>query len=80
MSRQHHDLHSDTKFFQLVEKGIKKFELRLNDRNFSKGDIINIIEYVKDTPTGRRISNLEIKYIFYGGMFGLSDDYVIFNW
>ena len=34
MSVQHHYLKTETPFWQAVEKGEKKFELRKNDRDY----------------------------------------------
>ena len=80
MSRQHHRIKCETQYYQAVEQGLKKFEIRKNDRNYKIGDIVYLEETVCGVKTGRVIDQLEIRYIFYGGKFGLSDDYVIFNW
>lgn len=32
MSRKHHYLKTETEYYQAVEEGIKRFELRKNDR------------------------------------------------
>lgn len=78
--RQHHDLKTETKYYQAVESGIKKFELRKNDRNYKIGDIIYLHETVNGIYTGRKLPPIEIKYIFQGGEYGLDPEYVIFNW
>jgi len=80
MSRQHHYLKTETKYFQAVERGEKKFELRKNDRNFKVGDMVYLQETVNGVRTGRDLSSLEIQYILYGGEYGLPEDYCIFNW
>jgi len=80
MSRQHHELKTETQFFQAIERGVKKFELRKNDRNFKVGDFLNLKETVNEIYTGRSIDTLEIKYIFYGGKYGLDKDYCIMCW
>ena len=80
MSRQHHDLKTETEYYQAIESGLKKFEVRINDRNFQRYDIINLIETVKGIPTGRKIQSLEIQYILEGGKFGIDKDYVVLNW
>lgn len=80
MSRQHHHLKTETKFFQAIEKGEKKFELRKNDRNFQVYDMLYLEEVVNGEYTGRRLPPLEIQYILYGGQYGLPDDYCIMNW
>lgn len=39
-----HELKTTSSFFQDVKKGIKPFEVRLNDRDFKKGDILRLRE------------------------------------
>ena len=80
MSRQHHYLKTETEFFQAVERGVKKFELRLNDRDFKVYDILHLEEVVSGVKTGRSLAPLEIKYILQGGVYGLDKDYCILNW
>ena len=80
MSRQHHYLKTETEFFQAVERGVKKFELRLNDREFKVYDILHLEEVVNGIKTGRKLAPLEIKYILQGGIYGLDKDYCILNW
>lgn len=80
MSRQHHCLKTETEYYQAIERGEKKFELRVNDRNFQKYDIVNLEEVVNGVKTGRVIPNLEIQYVLQGGKYGLPDGYCIFNW
>lgn len=66
----------------ILENG-KNFEIRKNDRDFNKGDIVIF------TPTdtlGNIIQNpsieipvFRITYVFYGGQYGLSEDYCVFG-
>lgn len=77
MSRQHHELKTETEFYQAFEKGLKTFELRVNDRDFKVGDMVTLIEVVSGVITGRRIFAKEIKYILYGGQFGLPETHCI---
>jgi hypothetical protein len=80
MSRQHHYLKCETAYYQAIECGDKKFELRKNDRDFKAGDMVYLQETVKGVRTGREFKPLCIEYILYGGKFGLPEDYCIFNW
>ena len=80
MSRQHHYLKTETEYYQAVECGTKKFELRKNDRNFKAYDIVCLIETVNGIQTGRQLSSLEIQYVLPGGKHGLDPDYCIFGW
>ena len=80
MSRQHHYLKCETHYYQSIERGIKKFEIRKNDRNFKILDFVHLQESVEGILTGRKLGPLEIQYIFRGGGYGLDPDYCIFNW
>lgn len=80
MSRQHHYLKTETEYYQQVERGIKKFELRKNDRNFQPHDMVYLEEVVNGIKTGRSMPPVEIQYVLVGGKFGLPEDYCIFNW
>ncbi|MFW6219336.1 MAG: DUF3850 domain-containing protein [bacterium] len=80
MARQHHYLKCETEYYQAIELGIKKFELRNNDRNFKKYDIVYLEETVNGIKTGRKLPPLEIKYVLLGGKYGLDENYCIFNW
>jgi hypothetical protein len=80
MSRQHHYLKTETEYYQAIERGLKKFELRKNDRNFQVGDMLHLEESVNGIKTGRSLPPLEIRYILEGGKFGLSEGYCIINW
>lgn len=77
MSRQHHRLKTETHYYQLVEKGVKTFELRVNDRNFKVCDMVTLYETVSGIETGRELPPKEIKYIFHGGQFGLPETHCI---
>jgi len=80
VSRQHHHLKTETEYYQSVESGEKKFELRKNDRDFKRYDMVYLHEVVKGEYTGRELPPFEIKYILEGGKYGLPKGYCIFNW
>ena len=80
MSRQHHYLKTETEYFQAVENGNKRFELRKNDRNFNVYDLIYLQEVVDGRKTGRVSEPKEIKYVLKGGKYGLDKEYCIVNW
>lgn len=80
MARKHHYLKTETEYFQAVEREEKKFELRKNDRDFKKFDMIILEETVNGMRTGRTLLPIEIKYVFKGGKYGLDKDYCIINW
>lgn len=78
--RTHHDLKTETEYYQAVEKGIKTFELRENDRNFKAFDMVTLMEVVQGITTGRKIGPFEIVYVYQGGKYGLDEGYCIFSW
>lgn len=80
MSRNHHYLKTETKYFQAIESGLKKFELRKNDRNYQVYDMLHLREVVNGVETGRTLPPLEIQYVLNGGSYGLSPEYCILNW
>lgn len=53
-----HELKIWPEYFELLIKGIKNFEIRLNDRQYSIGDILILKEYdkKKDVYSGRTIT------------------------
>ena len=80
MSRQHHYLKTEIEYYQAVERGFKKFELRNNDRNFQQYDMVYLQEVVNGISTGRELPPLEISYVLKGGKWGLDKNYCIFCW
>ena len=80
MSRQHHYLKCETEAYQSVERGEKKFEVRNNDRDFKKFDMVYLEETVEGVRTGRISPPLEIQYVWLGEKYGLGKNYCIFNW
>lgn len=62
MSRQHHELKIKPEYYRAVEKGDKTFEVRFNDRNYHKYDILHLREWFGGEYTGRYI-DAEVTYI-----------------
>lgn len=73
-----HDLKILTEFFDDVSLGNKTFEIRKNDRDFKKGDVLMLHEYNPKTGryTGSRCDKY-VRYIMHGGKFGIEDGYCI---
>ena len=69
-----HVLKLQQPYFNDVFFNRKEFELRKNDRDFKIGDRLTLVEYPSENP---RYIFKEIKYILYGGLYGLADGYVI---
>lgn len=62
--RRVHQLKTDPEWFKDAKKGIKKFEVRSNDRCYEVGDIVILEEYDRETKeySGESII-VEIIYI-----------------
>ncbi len=83
MPIQQHHLKCEAKYFKLVKSGVKKFELRKNDRDFKKYDKVYLEEVVNGVPTGRKLPPITIQYILSdddGGKYGLRKGHCIFCW
>ena len=77
---KHHNIKILSAYFKEVQKGNKNFELRLNDRDYSIGDTVTLIEFDGDSYTGRELHRI-IKYVLKDcSKYGLKDDYCIFGW
>lgn len=83
-----HELKTHPHFFSSILSGVKKFEVRKNDRNYQLGDELILKEYTPDgyyedglnneTYTGR-ILHRRIDYILDGGQFGIEHGYVVMS-
>jgi len=61
-----------------ITLGVKRFEIRKNDRDFKIGDVLNLHEWDPNTGkyTGKKCSHY-VTYILYGPVFGIEDGYCI---
>lgn len=76
-----HKLKIAPKYFADVGVGVKKFEVRKNDRNFEPGDMVEFHEFVSGEHTGAKLGPFEIKYVLPGeNKYGLAEDYCVFCW
>lgn len=75
-----HELKTWTAFYHDVAAGIKKFELRKNDRDFKVGDLLILEEWNTELKeyTGNSCV-VRVVYILQGGQFGLEEGYVIMS-
>ena len=64
-------------FFEDVWSGLKDFEVRKNDRNFTVGDTLKLVEYGESKYYVPRFIYKKIKYILQGGQFGIESGYVV---
>lgn len=62
-----HHLKIDTEFYVAKQKGIKDWEIRLNDRNFQVGDSVVFHEINEEgVCSGRCLGPFKITYILKG--------------
>jgi len=75
-----HELKTWPSAFSAVLASIKTHEVRINDRDFKVGDLLNLQEYDigKTAYTGRFLV-VEVTYITPGGTFGVPDDMVVMS-
>jgi ASC-1-like (ASCH) protein len=72
-----HELKIHPEHYQEITLGLKKVEVRLNDRNYQEGDILLLNEY--NPKAMRYTGNQDIKKVSYviKDVAGLAPDYVI---
>lgn len=85
---QTHELKTEARFFEAVERGEKTFEVRRNDRAFQTGDILELVKTSRGTkiprPGAKRDDpdpwhriRFRITYILQGGQFGVEPAYCV---
>lgn len=66
-------------YYKAVSEGRKKFELRLDDRNYQTGDKVRLMEW--DGEFTGRYETIEIAYVLRNvKQYGLQEGYCIFGW
>lgn len=78
----HHHLKIWPRFFDLVQKGEKSFEVRRNDRSFAVGDTLVLEEWdPANLPSPKytgRVTEKVVIYLMHGHpTFGLDSDFVV---
>lgn len=74
-STRTHDLKTIDPYFGYLQKGLKDFEIRFDDRDFLVDDILNLQEYKYEALTGECVQK-RIKYIL-RRFKGLQTGYVV---
>lgn len=75
-----HFLKTNSKYFKQIASGNKLFEFRINDRNFAKGDLLNLMNYnqkLKKYSKGLIIA--EVTYILPISEFISLSNYVVMS-
>ena len=73
-----HELKILPEYFDAVRCGDKRFELRKNDRDFHKGDVLRLKEWDGEKYTGEEVDVL-VRYILYEWTGGLQAGYCIMS-
>lgn len=83
-----HELKTDPKMFRDIRSGFKKFEIRLNDRNYKENDTLLLKETVYTGEamkagkpllyTGIQLL-VEVYYVLRGPIYGLKDKWCIMS-
>jgi hypothetical protein len=73
-----HNVKTWLRFFDDVNRGWKRFEVRKNDRDYRAGDFLVLEEFNPETDsfTGRELPAMII-YKIEGGQFGIAKDYCV---
>lgn len=79
-----HKLKCWTPYYEAIVRGEKKFDVRIDDRGFQKGDTVLLEQYDPKKMryvcgSGSRPYSIEkkIEYILTGGHFGIQPGYVV---
>ena len=73
-----HELKILPEYYDAVRCGDKRFEIRKNDRNFHRGDILRLKEWDGEKVTGEELDAL-VRYILFDFTGGLQDGYCIMS-
>lgn len=72
-----HELKILPEYFQAVWDGVKTFELRKDDRDYQRGDILVLREWDGEKYTGSGL-RVKVTYVLRGAeKYGLKDGYVV---
>ncbi len=76
-----HFLKTWPEHFEAVMSGAKRFELRVNDRDFRVGDRLELAEFDPGLDGGftGRECDVDVIHILHGGAFGLPEGHVIMS-
>ena len=75
-----HELKTWSQYFGAIAVGVKRFEVRKNDRNFQLGDTLRLMEFdpISRSYTGRWLER-DVTFVLPGGQFGICDDYCVMS-
>lgn len=73
-----HDLKCWPAYFDAIKAGTKKFEVRLNDRDYRVGDVLILRRFDPESNAynGDKMERV-VTYIMHGGQFGIAPDHCV---
>ena len=84
-----HDLKTDPIVWEAIASGKKRFEVRLNDRFYQRGDIVTLFKLSQSGLSGAyewdynrnepKQLTFRIGWMLQGGQFGIEPKYVVFQ-
>lgn len=73
-----HQLKISSKYFDAVNEGIKKFEIRKDDRDYQVGDVVQFLEFDDGKYSGRKSDTVVVVYVLRNAeKYGLKPGYCI---
>ena len=72
-----HSLKCWVHYFDAIERGDKTFEVRRNDRDFVKGDVLILERFSPELGYLDKHVRRTVTYILHGGQFGIEPGYVV---
>ena len=74
-----HELKILSEYYDAVQCGDKRFEIRKNDRDYHTGDILRLKEWDGKQYTGKELDAV-VRYIYHGiDEYGLAEGYCIMS-
>lgn len=77
--RYRHRLKTWPAYFDAVQRGVKTFEVRPDDRGFRAGDCVVLLRYDPATDEISGEAEFVITYVLPGAQFGIEPGYVVFG-
>ena len=77
MEHRQHNLKIRPEYYTAITWGVKKFEVRYNDRDYKIGDILHLQEWSENGYTGKAV-NVIVTYILSDTQF-VKEGYIIMS-
>lgn len=65
-------------YFDDIKIGVKKAEIRKNDRDYAVGDYLHLFEFDKGEYAQNSLV-VKVTHITYGGVYGIDVDYIVMS-